>query len=438
MTFDAVEMARLLFGVAVVLTIAHTVGFLFVWLRQPRVIGEIVGGMLLGPTGLAAIAPDWTGRVFPPTGASHLAFNAFEQLGLLFLLFCSGMEIRSTFQRGERRIALLITLFGTLLPFLAGLVIVTHASERYLGSAGDSSAFLLVFAIAIAVTSIPVISRIFFDLKLLETSFARIVLSSAVIEDVILYVVLSVAIGMVHVKGEDLWGLPQLLDLEPTAMIAYHVVTTVVFLVVLMTVGRRLFRWLLGLRANVLHRSSPTAFLIVVMLTITGVAISLGIAPMFGAFGAGIVVGASSERVTLGEAGMVGRRATDAPRGAIREFAFAFFVPFYFALVGMKLNLWHGFEISAFLLFLCYACLAKLASVYLGAAVAGESRRGRWNLAVAMNARGGPCIVLASVAFQANIINEAFYCCLVLLALLTSMLAGWWLGLVSRRGDALR
>ena len=108
--------------------------------------------------------------------------------------------------------------------------------------------------------------------------------------------------------------------------------------------------------------------------------------------------------------------------------------PLYFAVVGLRLDLAHHFDPLFFLAFLICACLAKSLSCYAGARLAGEDRFGARNLAVALNARGGPGIVLASVAYDAGIINAAGYTTLVLLAIVTSQAAGAWLEYVLRKG----
>jgi Kef-type K+ transport system membrane component KefB len=113
-------------------------------------------------------------------------------------------------------------------------------------------------------------------------------------------------------------------------------------------------------------------------------------------------------------------------------------VPLYFALVGVRLDLVHHFDVAYFVLFLGFACAVKAASIYVGARAAGESAASAVNFAAALNARGGPGIVLAAVAYEATIINENFFAILVLTAIVTSMAAGSWLGRAVRHGLPLR
>jgi Kef-type K+ transport system membrane component KefB len=437
MSLTLLQTAHILFALTLLLVSAHGVGFLFMRARQPRVIGEIIGGLVLGPTCLGTIAPSFQARLFPPDdGATFPVLAATYELGLLLLMFCSGLEMKSRLQRDERRTVACITVAGTVLPFLLGLSLIHFGRVggipfldvvRFYGPAAHDTAFLLVFAIAIAVTSIPVISRIMLDLGLLETAFARIVLGAAILEDVILYVVLAMALGMVGRGPEDTFGLPVLLDVhgDGPGSTLYHVLAPLLFIAASLAAGPRLFAWLHGLRFNLLARSSPIAFLLVFMLLMTGICVLAGITPMFGAFVAGMVVGTRSPQLSE-------------PRGAIRQFAFAFFIPIYFAIVGLKLDLARNFDVLYFLFFLAFACAAKSLSVYAGARVARETRAASINLAVAMNARGGPGIVLSSVAFDAGIIGEPFYAKLVLLAVVTSLLAGFWLDRATSRGLPLR
>ncbi len=428
MTYTTADTAHVLLALAILLATAQGFGYLFARLRQPRVVGEILGGLVLGPTLLGAVAPDWQAWVFSSRPATGFVLGAVYQVGLLLLMFASGTEVRSTFESGERRTAVLITVVGTLVPFVGGLWFFDWFDlAGFVGPANNATAFLLVLAVAMAVTSIPVISRIMLDLGILGTPFARIVLSAAVLEDVLLYAVLAVTLGLVGNRPEDIVGLPALLSLQrnPTLSTLYHVAVTLAFFTLALGVGPRLFQRAARSRLNLIHQGSPTAFLLVVILVMSGISLVLGVAPLFGAFVAGIL--AQTEDAQLQQA-----------QQSIKQFAFASLVPMYFALVGLRLDLSTGFDVLFFVALLVYASALKSASVYVGARLAGERPVGARNLAAALNCRGGPGIVLASLAFDAGIVNGEFYAMLVLLAMVTSIGAGSWLEAVVRRGGALR
>jgi Kef-type K+ transport system membrane component KefB len=418
LSFADIDLARLLVALAVLLIAAHGTGSLFARFGQPPAIGEIVGGILLGPTVLAAIAPDVQHWIFPASGSPAAALGAVYQLGLLLLMFAAGAEMRRLLQRNAVRTVGLTAGFGMVVPFAAGLGLATVLGAReFTGPAGNHTALVLVFGLAIAVTSIPVISRIMHDLNLLSTRFARIVLSVAVTEDIVLYVVLAVAVGLVQTASSAAFGLPAVLDLHTIARnSAYHTVIAVVFLTVAVSFGGRIYQRLAGMRANVLARRSPVAFQLLWMLALSAAALALGVVPLYGAFTAGLAVAVAD-----------GSLAVRQDRNALTGISFGFFVPVYFALIGLKLDLLHHFNPLFFAGFLIYGCAAKAASVYLGARLSRESRFMSWSLAVALNARGGPGIVLASTAYATGIVNQTFFVSLVMLSIVTSLLAGSWL-----------
>jgi Kef-type K+ transport system membrane component KefB len=428
MTLDTDALAHVLLALGLLLAAAHAFGHAMARLRQPRVIGEIIGGLMLGPTVLGALAPGLQRTLFPASGPVPLILDAVYQLGLLFLMFTAGSEMRGFLQRRERRALTTISLVGMLIPFAAGLTVVgvLHLRGLY-GPAATEPAFVLVFGIAVAITSIPVISRIMYDLGILDTTFARIVLGVAVVEDVVLYVVLAIALGLVATGPGDTWGLPGILDLAPGGVpnIAYHVGAELVFLGGMLAVGPWLYRQLLH-RFNPIRRGNDVGFQLVFVLALSVAAMWLGVVPLLGAFVAGLVVSTSS--------GIGAARA----RENIKSFSFAFFIPVYFATVGLRLDLLREFSPLFFVPFFAFACVVKSLSVYLGARLGGETRRSSRNLAVALNARGGPGIVLASVALDARIVNASFYASLVMLAIVTSLFAGSWLGAIVRSGAPIR
>jgi Kef-type K+ transport system membrane component KefB len=399
-------------------------GSLFARFGQPPAVGEIAGGILLGPTVLATIAPRVQQWIFPSSGMSAAALGAVYQLGLLLLMFAAGAEMRRLLQRNAVRTVALMAGFGMVLPFAAGLgLIAVLGTRQFIGTAGNRTALALVFGLAIAVTSIPVISRIMHDLNLLPTRFARIVLSVAVTEDIVLYVVLAVAVGLVQTAASKSFGLPAALHLHTIAQNSvYHTVVAVIFLAAALVFGGRAYKMLARMRANVLARRSPVAFQLLWMLALSAAALALGLVPLYGAFTAGLAVAVADDSL-----------AVRLDRNALTGISFGFFVPVYFALIGLQLDLIHHFNPLFFLGFLVFACIAKAASVYLGARLSRENRFMSWSLAVALNARGGPGIVLASIAYATGIINRTFFVSLVMLSVVTSLLAGSWLERIATR-----
>ncbi len=427
MSISTTDLTLLLLAVCLLLLAAHGLGRFAVRLHQPRVAGEIVGGLLLGPTLFGLLAPGAQRAIFAGGQATKPGLAIAYQLGLLLLMYGSGAELRSMLTRGEAKAASLIAVLGNVVPFAAGLALLqAYDASRFYGPAHDRLAFGLVFGLALAVTSIPVIARIMADLGILGTRFARVVLSVAVLEDLMVYVLLNVALARVAPGPSEAFGLPSLLGLAPAGAAghAYHVAVTLAFFGLPALLGPGFVQRAADLPRNFVHRSSPIAFQLLVLFALTAAASFLGVSPAFGALIAGIL--ASDLR---GEA--------ERARGEIRSVAGASLVPLYFALVGLRLDLVRHFEPGFFAAFFAFACATKALSSYAGARLARENRRGSLNLAVALNARGGPGIVLASIAFDAKIINEGFYTILVMTALVTSVAAGSWLCAILRRGEGL-
>ena len=401
--------APLILFLAILLTLAQLLGYLFARLRQPRVIGEILAGVLLGPFVLGKWAAySHLLQLDVAAEPKKAALDLIYYMGLLLLMFLSGAETKALFHPDERKQIAWLASLGTLLPFALMLLLAPLLPLGWFIGVKDSRiALVLVMSIAVAVTSIPVISRIFFDLKILHTRFARLVLGVAVLEDIALWAVLAIATAAAESSA-----LPQ-------KKIALHIGLTLLYLLFGLTLAPRALKRISKSRFNLLANNSPATFTLLIGFGYVAVAGLMDVNLVFAAFLAGFAI----SRKRLGEA-----------LETISRFSFAFFIPTYFALVGYSLIFDKTFSFSMLLTFLLGACVLKLLAVALGAAFAGFRGLDVINLAVATNARGGPGIVLASVAYEAGIISAAFYTTLVLVAVLTSQTAGAWLEFVLRRG----
>ncbi|MFD4869615.1 cation:proton antiporter [Streptomyces sp. NPDC058412] len=429
-----IDTIRLLAALAVICAAAHGCGFLFGALRQPPVIGEVVGGILLGPSLLGLLAPAARAALFPASGAVTSALDAIYQLGQLLLMFLAGAELRIRAGGRERRTGAIVAAAGLVVPFAAGVGIAALVPAFFAGPAGSTVTTALVVGLAMAVAAIPVISRIMMDLKIMDTAFGRIVLMVAVIEDVILYVVLAVVLGLArsgtgHPVG--LWDLIGTAAPAPTA--AYFTVVSLLFFAASLTWGARLFHRLARHRANIVARQSPVAFRLIFLCAVVLLCLGLGVNAVFGALMAGICAARGDQAAEDGTSPGTEREA--AVWGAIRQFSMAFFIPVFFVLVGMRLDLVRAFDPVFFLWFLTLACGIKMAGIWAGARLAGEDRVFSSSLAFALNARGTIGIVLAGVTRQAELINDRFFVVLVLVSLVTCQIAGFRL---ARAADRLR
>ncbi|WP_327387480.1 MULTISPECIES: cation:proton antiporter [unclassified Streptomyces] len=418
----AIDTIRLLAALAVICAAAHGCGFLFGALRQPPVIGEVVGGILLGPSLLGLVAPGARSALFPASGAVTSALEATYQLGQLLLMFLAGAELRIRAGGRERRTGAIVAVAGLVVPFAAGAALAARVPGVFAGPRGSTVTTALVVGLAMAVAAIPVISRIMMDLGITDTAFGRIVLMVAVIEDVILYVVLAVVLGLArsgtgHSAG--LWDVIGTTAVAPT--VVYFTAVSLLFFSASLTWGARLFSRLAGHRANIVARQSPVAFRLIFLCVMVLLCLGLGINAVFGALMAGICAVRGDQA-----AAEDGPAAEDKPAvwAAIRQFSTAFFIPVFFVLVGMRLDLVRALDPLFFLWFLTLACGIKTISIWAAARLAGEDPLFSSSLAFALNARGTIGIVLAGVTRQADLINDRFFVVLVLVSLVTCQIAG--------------
>jgi Kef-type K+ transport system membrane component KefB len=403
------DLTSILFILLALVGLAQLFGYLFVRLQQPKVVGEIFAGVVLGPALIGRLP--WASGLMDAIRQQANILNFVYWLGLLLLMFLSGAEARQLFTREERREVSWLAIVGTGIPFVLGLALGPWLIGPALaGPNSNRISLIIILAVGVAVTSVPVVSKIFADLKILHTRFARLVLGVAVLEDIVLWLALAVATAL---AGQH--------ALNPRQL-SYHLIATVVFFGLGLTIVPRAIKRINKSRFNVIAKYSPVAYALAVLLGYCVVAGALGVSLVFAAFLAGFAVVHTKRRLFA--------EALD----AIGKVSFAFFVPLYFAIVGLKLDLVRGFSLGMVFVFIAGSCVVKILSVSLAGRCAGFRGLDLINLAITTNARGGPGIVLASVAFDAGIISPKFYTTLILAAVLTSQMAGAWLDYVLRRG----
>jgi Kef-type K+ transport system membrane component KefB len=402
------ELYAVLASLLLLVGLAQVLGYAFARLRQPKVIGEIMAGVLLGPALLGRLP--FISSLLKSADHGHVLSFVYW-LGLLLLMFLSGTETRELFSRNERREVAWLAFVGTGLPFVLAVLFGPWLIRPALaGPHGNRISLILVLAVGVAVTSVPVVSKIFADLNILHTRFARLVLGVAVFEDIVLWLALAVATA---VAGSTVLNVRRL---------SLHLLTTVIFFALGLTVLPRAIKRMNKASFNVLAKHSPIGYAMAILLAYCVVAGALDVSLVFAAFLAGFAVVHKKRRLFA--------EALD----AIGKVSFGLFIPVYFAVVGLKLDLVRGFSFGMVGAFLLGSCLIKVISVSLAGRFAGFRGLDLINLAVTTNARGGPGIVLASVALDAGIISARFYTTLVLAAVLTSLIAGAWLDFVLRKG----
>ena len=404
-----IEITRLLFSLVLLLFCSLLFGRLFTYLKSPKVIGEVCAGIALGPSCLGYFWPEIYSWLFNGFNNQQEMLSVFSWLGLILLMFIAGFHLPVGFKRGERTLPILLVLGGIALPMLLG-----YGASYLIPNVQNSTpiAFSLVIAIACAVTSIPVLSSIFLDLKILDGWFAKQVLVAAAIQDLILWAVLSVAMSA-QVGGDLVFGFWDVaMNIGKTAGISIAIL--IMFPIFLNLVGRK-----------IVATASPESLLgytLMFCLGVVGLASFFNVNIVFGALLAGMVIGAVS-----GE-------TMNKVKVSIANFSIWFFIPLYFSITGLKINLPQDFNLKLTLLFFLASSVIKIISVFLFTKFAKLQWKKALDFGITMNARGGPGIVLASIAYSQQIIGSELFVALVLTSLLTSQFTGWWLNL---RKDAL-
>jgi Kef-type K+ transport system membrane component KefB len=410
-----VELADFLRALVVLLLSAHSLGYVFQRLRLPRVIGEIGGGFLLGPSVLGLVAPG-AAEFLVSTGQTQVKLlSAIYWIGLTLLMFIAGFRVQSEAARIDRKVVATLVVSDTVVPVAAGFLAATHLGlGAYAGPAGTNTTIGMIFAIATAVTSIPVISRIFLDLKIIDTPFARNVLAAATLQDIFLWSVLAVATGLAA--------------RQETSALAFATASgkALLFCVGGLVFGPVMLRLAARNKVGSIIKSARLGYMMAWCMLVAAIAAIADINVIFGAFIAGIAFGGLKPEAMREE------------KQQISAFALGFFVPLYFAIVGYRIDIPSAFDFELVAGFLLASSAVGLACVALGMRVIGATPLVGLNYAIAMNTRGGPGIVLASVAFDFGIVDERVFLALVITAIATSLATGVWFRYLLDRNVAQR
>lgn len=396
MTLSTNEISVTFFALALLLLSSFIFGKIFEKINAPKVVGEIVGGMVFGGSCLGLLSPELMNSIFNNYAEEGKVLNIFYQLGLVFLMFSSGFSTSINITKKNIKPYSMLFLGATVIPMLLGIGFIDYFEEDFMGTANNSISFGIVFLIATAITSIPVISKIFFDINMMNTKFSNMVLTVSTIQDLCLWILLNLAIGMA--ENENITILSLLIN----------VIATIGFLTIAKLLEYIIKKKSIHIRNNILTIS----FLVILTCVFSMSLLNINI--MYSAFISGYIMKA-----------LVGEDNKEVL--SIKEVAFALFIPIYFALVGIKLDVIHNFSITRFILFFIVVFGLEFIGTVGVMLFSKFKKKTIISLGITMNARGGPGIVLATTAYSFNIINLEFYTVLILTTMLSSAIAGYWL-----------
>lgn len=405
------NLGHIFLAILALLFFAHLFGHIFSKLHLPRVIGEICGGIFLGPSGLGMMSPEMYNSLFHSFPEEGKILSFLYWVGLVLLMLIAGFKVNHSPGFKDQKLVANLVISATLFPILGG-VLYYHLYDftPYQGKANSDLSMAIIVCISIAVTSIPVISKMFIDLGIIHSRFAKVVLATSTIQDLILWVALGIAIKVASEGDTPIYSI---------ALIS------IVFLGGSLFIGPYLANFISKLRGNFLLASSPIGYILGICLFMAIIANLLGVNIAFGALMAGIIIST------------LPKETFQTARESVSDFSLAFFIPIYFAIVGLKINLPGYFDLNLFVTFLFISSILEIGSVVLGLRAVKTDWLTSFNFGLAMNTRGGPGIVIASIAYEFSIINEAFFVVLILAAIITSLVSGTWFKFVLNRGWSL-
>ena len=384
--------------IAVILIVARFVGWLFRKLHQPHVIGEMVAGILLGPSLLGWIAPTISAALFPPASLGSL--NSLSQIGLLLFMFLVGLELDLKQLRELGRAAIITSQASILAPFILGFLLAVYLYPRVSDPSVNFTGFALFMSIAMSITAFPVLARILAERDLLRTKVGALAIACAAVNDVTAWCILAGIVVLVRASGLPL---PLWMTLAGLG----------VFLLVMLFVVKPSLRKLVTLfekRGMLTHDS--LALILLLTLAAGWVTESLGLHALFGAFLAGVIMPRH-------------REFTHEIWQRLESLTVVLLLPLYFAFTGLRssflLIVGQGMW-GYFLVIFALAVVGKFGGSLAAAKVSGLSWREAAAVGVLMNTRGLVELIILNVGLDLGVLSPALFSVMVLMALVTTFM----------------
>jgi Kef-type K+ transport system membrane component KefB len=385
---------HLLLALTAVVIAGQALGGLFRWIGQPPVIGQVVAGILLGPSLLGRVAPQAFLYVLPPRVAPFLGVLA--QLGVILYMFLVGLELNPDLLRGQVRATASTSHASIALPFILGSTLALYLYPRFSTANVPFTHFALFLGIAMSITAFPVLARILADRGMTQTKLGALALTCAAVDDVTAWCLLAFVVGVVHAAAES-------------ALIVG--VLTAGFIGLMFLLVRPLFERLARSPAGLQPTRGTLAIALTSMLASALATEAIGVHAIFGAFLLGAVIPHDSA---------LARSLIQ----SLEDLVTVLILPALFAFTGMRTEIGlvsSGYEWSIVMLIVLVATLGKFGGTVVAARSSGLDWRHAAGMGVLMNTRGLMELIVLNVGLDLGVVSPTLFTMLVLMALITTI-----------------
>ena len=392
--------ALFLAQIVLLLLVGRLMGEAMQRIGQPAVMGQLIAGILLGPSVFGAIWPEAQRAVFAASPQQQSMIDAVSQLGILMLLLLTGMETDLKLVKKARRAAISTSAAGIVVPFACGFALGELLPAAMLPRPDQRIITSLFLGTALSIASVKIVAMVVREMGFMRRNVGMALIASAIIDDTAGWVIVAITSGLaVHGQVDAL-------------AVGQSVLGTAIFLAASFTLGRRLvfsiIRWT---NDNFVSEVPVVTAILVIMGTMALTTHLIGVHTVLGAFVAGILVG---------ESPILTRHIDEQLRGLV----VALFMPIFFSLAGLHADLTHLGDSTLFFLtigLILIASLGKFAGAFLGGALGGLSARESLALGCGMNARGSTEVIVASIGLSMGALSQDLFTMIVAMAVVTTM-----------------
>ncbi|TKJ40565.1 hypothetical protein CEE36_09255 [candidate division TA06 bacterium B3_TA06] len=390
-----------LLQIVLLLFAARAAGELFRKLKQPALVGEMLVGIIFGPTILSRLLPGVQTFLFPADPIQHSMLQTVSWLGVLFLLLVTGFEVEISAIWKQRRSSLTIGFVGVLLPMLMGIGLAFLLPERYMVDPDRKLVFVLFMGTAMAISAIPIIAKVLHDLDILKSDIGLTIISAFTVNDILGWVAFTMVLGLATQQRINWLSMLRVFG------------GTAVFIAFSLTWGRKLVnRAVKWINTSWLPKPGSVLTFVVLLGGLCGALTQLiGIHAAFGFLVAGVMAGgapAISER----------------NRETISQMVYAVFVPLFFVSIGLRVDFLANFDWLLVSTVTAVAIGGKLVGAWLGARMSGIPQRDSFAIGIAHTPGGAMEILIGVLALEFGLINLVVFEAIVVAAVVSSILVG--------------